>query len=397
MDFLIVGGGIGGLTAALCLAEAGQDVQVLEQAAQISEVGAGLQISPNGMKVFRALDLDEAVRREGFEPEAIELRFGRSGQRIFKIPLGEQGEQRWCTPYVHIHRADLIALLLEAVTRHPKIDVSLNSKVDRINENEGSVEVFTQAGDTYSAACLIGADGVHSVVLEHLHGAVPARFTGNIAWRGVVPVEQLGTHAPPPCATAWVGPGKHAVTYRLRGGKLANFVGVVEQSEWVKESWSEAGDIKDLQADFQGWHPTIDALVRSRAEFFRWGLHDRSPLPFWSKRRVTLLGDAAHPMLPFVAQGAVMAIEDAWVLAKCLNEDMPVDRALKQYETLRLPRTSRVQAQSRQNAKTFHKQSPMTRLTTYGPMQLADRLAPQVVRSKLDWLYGFDPTSPPDL
>ena len=215
-------------------------------------------------------------------------------------------------------------------------------------------------------------------------------FTGNVAWRTVVPIEKLGALAPTACA--WMGPGKHCVTYRLRGGTLANLVAVVERDDWTTESWSERGTTAQAIAEFADWHPTILKILSEAKELYRWALFDRPPLEKWVDRRVALLGDAAHPMLPFMAQGA-MAVEDAWVLAQQIVHQKDISKALKNYQALRYDRASAVQAQSRANAKTFHKRSRLSKISSYGPMWLAGKITPNVIHARQDKLYGFDVTA----
>lgn len=399
MKILIAGGGIGGLTAALCCAHFGHEVVVLEQASALGEVGAGIQIPPNAMKVFRALGIAERIARETVQPTAIELKLGQSGRSVFSVPLRDDAgvdlaARLWGAPYLHIHRADYISALRDGLRDKSAITLELNAAVASIDQTASTVTVTLANGAQHHGDLLIGADGLHSVVRTWMHGPDRPTFTGNIAWRAVVPVDVLGAEAPKATACAWVGPGRHAVTYQLRGGKVANFVGVVEQSEPVAEGWSARGAKADALADFAGWHPTITALIKAVPEraLFRWALYDRAPLPHWTQGRVTLLGDAAHPMLPFLAQGAAMAVEDAWVLVEAITKTRDLDVALRAYQGARLPRTSRVQAGSRDNAKTFHKRTALSQLATYGPMWLAGTLAPSLIRRRLTWLYGADVT-----
>ena len=400
MDILIVGAGIGGLAAALCAAHFGHRVTVLERADALREIGAGIQLPPNAMRVFRELDLEAKIARDAFASEAIQARMGESGRTLFTIPLAAQAEDRWGAPYLHIHRADYVRALAGALERRAPGALRLGAEVARYRNVESAVEIELATGEALRADVLIGADGVHSGVRAQMLGPDSPRFTGNVAWRAVVPVEALGKHAPAPTACAWMGRGRHAVTYRLRGGRLANFVGVVERHDWPRkgasgESWTERGSKTDLLADFAGWHPVIRALVEAAPEdgLFRWALLDRAPLPRWTDGRAALLGDAAHPMLPFLAQGAAMAVEDAWVLARELSRGGDVGSALSRYEHARAPRTARAQAGSRANMGTFHQRTAWGRLLTYGPMWLAGRLAPSLVHRQMDWLYGFDVTA----
>lgn len=394
MKIIIAGGGIAGLASALSLAGQGHQITLLEQAAAFGEVGAGLQISPNGMRVIAALGLEDELRAVAFEPTRIELRFGESGQVIFDVPLSDRAMDRWGAPYLHVHRADLLDVLVKAAEAHDAIDVRFGSRVQSWNSMLNQVEVHLNHGEICRADVLIGADGIHSIVREQMLGPDVPRFTGCIAWRGVVEMGKLKDHPPPPTACAWVGKGKHAVTYQLRCGKLANIVGVVERSDWRQESWSEAGTKAAFLNDFEGWHPTITNMIEQGDDYFRWALFDRAPLRRWAEGRVALIGDAAHPMLPFVAQGAVMALEDAWMLGRCLHRyahDVP--DALKTYEAKRHARATHLQRLSSQNKTTFHHRNPMTRLSTYGPMWLAGHILPELVHQRFDWIYGYDVTA----
>jgi salicylate hydroxylase len=399
MRVLIAGGGIGGLTAALACVHFGHEAVVFEQAKALNEVGAGIQIPPNAMKVFRALGIADRIARDAVQPTAIEMKMGRSGRSVFSVPLvdgcGESvAKQTWGAPSLHSHRADYIAALRDALNACPSVTLKLGAAVTSIDQTETSVTVSLSDGTDYSGDLLIGADGLHSIVRTWMHGRGRPVFTGNIAWRATVPVALLGENAPEATACAWMGPGRHAVTYRLRRGSLVNFVGVVEQDEPAAEGWHERGTKSDALADFAGWHPVITTLIEAVPDdaLFRWALYDRAPLPSWTRGRVTLLGDAAHPMLPFLAQGAAMAVEDAWVLADAITAADDLDAALRTYEDKRLPRTSRAQAGSRANAKTFHKRTPLSQLATYGPMWMAGAVTPSIVRGRLTWLYGEDVT-----
>lgn len=389
---LIAGAGIGGLTAALCLSRQGWQVDLYEASPAIDEVGAGLQLSPNAMAVFRALGLTDEIAARAFAPEALELRLGRSGRQIFSIPVNQPGKHRWRDPYLHIHRADLIGVLAAAAKATEGIQVHTAQKVAGYETENGQACLRLNDAATAQADLLIGADGLHSVIRRQMLGDTPARFTGNLAWRATVPMDRLDT-PPPPTACVWAGPGRHAVTYRLRGGALANFVGIVESGTWKGENWRDAGSMDAALKDFEGWDPVITGLIRAADSHLLWGLYDRAPLPRWNDGAVTLLGDACHPMLPFQAQGAAQAIEDAFVLASEVSKSPDIPAALAHYEAIRKPRASRIQAASRANMKTFHKRGGPAQLATYGPMWAAGQLLPGFVRSRQDWIYSHDVTA----
>ena len=385
-EVLIVGAGIGGLTLAHALIQRDIRVRILERAPALKAVGAGIQIPPNAMKVLRAIDLEEVVKNKAFQPKAIEARIGMSGRHVFDIPLAHAAENRWGAPYLHIHRADYIAALSKSL---PGGILELNAGVIGYENESDGVSVHLADGRKTRSQYLVGADGIRSYVRKHMLRPDAPQFTGNMAWRIVVPAERLGALAPNPTACAWFGPNRHAVTYRLgANGDLVNFVGVVEQDSWREEGWSIPGEKSDAQKDFEGWHPIIQNILDTADNFHKWALFDRAPLSHWVDGRVALMGDAAHPMLPFLAQGAAMAVEDAWVLAEIISES----QNLVEYEKRRLDRTSKVQAVSRANMGLFHKASRASQLMTYGPMWMAAKLDPNIVHRRMDWLYGHDVT-----
>lgn len=389
MKIIIVGGGIGGLTTALCCARFGHDVTVLESATSFEPVGAGIQLPPNAMRVFSKLSLSKHLRRLAFEPKAIETRMGMSGRRIFRVAIDNSDPN---VPYLHIHRADYISVLYEALKNLPPVHIRFNAKaVDYVNSDMGVIVTLSD-GEKISSDLLVGADGIKSIIRTQMHGAIAADFTGHVAWRCTVPLKSL-KHLPPPTACAWLGRGMHAVTYRIEGGKRVNFVGVIEQEDWLEESWNRKGDKADVLSHFKGWHPCITEILQSCDErkLYKWALYDRSPLQTWSQGAVTLLGDAAHPMLPFLAQGAAMAVEDAWCLAQLISEDgATLMNALQSYEHHRKARTIKVQKASTRNGDIFHKSSRSAQLMTYGPMWVAGKLTPSLIKSRLNWLYDYD-------
>ena len=356
---LVAGGGIGGLTAALCLTRAGFEAAVFEQAPEFTEVGAGLQLSPNGSRVLHHLRLAPQLEARAFLPDGTEFRHWRSGKVISRSALGQTVRNAYGFPYYHIHRADLLRLLLDAAEQEGRIELRRGAQVRGFEQTaEGvAVRVGGGAGETLcEGAVLVGADGIHSTVRNGLFGAEAPAFTGNVAWRALVSAECLPKGRVRPVTSCWWGPGRHFVHYYVRGGALVNCVCVVEKAGWEVESWTERGKPEELKADFAGWHADIQTLIdhMDPSALYKWALHDRPPLDPWGEGLVTLLGDACHPMLPFMAQGAATAIEDAAVLASCLAAEEGTAASLRRYENLRRPRTAWIQARSRRNAKLFH-------------------------------------------
>jgi len=349
----IIGGGIGGTAAALALLRAGCDVHVYEQVASKAEVGAGIQLSPNATRLLHRYGLADALARLAVRPSHIEIRRWDDGRMLGREQLGDAVEAAYGAPYYHFHRADLLSILAGAVP--PERLHGGRRCVDVIQTADGARAVFDD-GAVVDSDVVVGADGIHSVVRRVLFGDERPRFSGNVAYRGLAPAARLAhlnlTHK----TTNWMGPGGHFVHYFVSGGRYVNFVAVTEQANWERESWTDRGDIAEARRCYAGWHPLIHDILGAVDETFKWALFDRTPLPAWSVGRVTLLGDACHPMLPYLAQGAAQAIEDGATLARCLAEAAPsrIQEALAAYEALRRPRTAAIQLGARGNSVTFH-------------------------------------------
>jgi salicylate hydroxylase len=384
---ILIGAGIGGLTAALALGRLGVSVTVLERSPVLGEVGAGVQLGPNATRILFDLGLEAALRDAAFAPEAAEIRSGRTGALRLRNPLGAKALDRWGAPYLQIHRADLQKALVAAVQAAPAVGLRLGADVLDHRQDDTGVDIILKTGETIRGDVAIGCDGLRSCVREQLFGQDAATFTGQVAWRAVVPTERLPTGLIPPIAAVWTGAGKHCVHYFVTSGRAVNFVGVVAR-DWRIESWSEIGARAELIADFAGWPEPVEAICRAAESPFRWALYDRPPLARWSVGRVGLLGDACHPMLPFLAQGAAMAIEDAAVLARQVASTPDVSAALSAYEALRKPRTSRVQAASRFNARLFHLPDPVGGVA-FAAAGAVDRITPGGAAARFDWLYGY--------
>lgn len=379
MKAVIVGAGIGGLTTALCLHKYGWQVQVIEKSPNLEEIGAGIQISPNAMKVFEILELDQEIIKAGFLPEAIEMRLGKSGMRLIRMEVRQEFPRRYGSPYVHIHRADLIEILVKAIkSRMSQETIYFGSSFEKYNKRKNDVTVRSSDQKEIPCDLLVGADGIHSSVRTQMLGPDEPQFTGNVAWRAVVPIERLRPTALDPTACVWVGRRRHAVTYLLRGGKLANLVAVVEQKKWLSEDWNVEGSHEEAKKDFKDWHPTITSLIANSNCIHKWALYDRRPLSQWSDDRVVVIGDAAHPMLPFMAQGGAMAIEDGWVLANYVSRGRNIENSLEEFYRKRIQRTSMVQNASQRNGRLFHNQSTLSSLLSYLPIWMVGKLNPEL-------------------
>lgn len=392
MKIAIVGGGIAGLTAALCLHAKGFSPEVYEQAARFNEVGAGLQLGPNAVKVLRAVGLGEALLAAAQAPEALTIRSGYAGAVMTRLPLGDAAA-RWGAPYFHIHRADLIAVLADALNARA-IKTHMNAHLAGVEQVGDSAALRFDDGRSLTADIVIGADGLRSQVRAQVFKDDGPRFTGCNAWRAVVPVKALGRHKLPADATVWTGRGRHAVTYLLRGGQLANFVGVLDAQASAPQSWSREGSAQQALADFRGFDPAILKLIRAADTLHQWGIYERGALDHYSKSRAMVIGDACHAMPPFLAQGAAMAIEDAYCLAQSLEQQSEHSAAFADYQEKRQGRVARVIQTSHANKDRFHLRSAAMRMGAFGAMRAADRLLKPQLLKQLDWLYGYDVTAP---
>lgn len=389
MKAIIIGAGIGGLSAAIALSLKGWSVQLFEQSKTLTEVGAGLQLSPNGTKVLDAMGVLPKITEQAFEPKDIELRIGASGRSLFRLPKRQAAIDRWGAAYINIHRADLQTALIE---RARALGAQIMLGATYVSSSNGADSITAQFADGSRATgtVLIGADGLNSVFRQQIIGPDQPRFTGQVAWRCTVPLTDVAL-APPENVCAWAGQGRHAVTTRIRGGQVVNFVGVVETDTPDAEGW-DTGDSKTaLKSDFKGFHDIIQGIIAAARTPQKWALFDRAPLATWSKGRAVILGDAAHPMLPSMAQGAVQAIEDAWVLARCL-ETAPVPTALSRFYDSRIARVSKLQKMSATNARLFHQAGGLKGPVFYGAMAVLGRVAPQRLQARQDWVYGHDVT-----
>ena len=388
----IVGAGIGGLTAALALLRRGFAVQVYEQARELSEVGAGVQISPNASRVLHGLGLATQLARTGVKSLAWHQRRWDDGRTLLRSPLAEPLEATFGFPHYQMHRAEVLSALAERV---PSERVHLGHRFTGLVDHGDRVEARFANGARAQVDVLVGADGIRSLVRQSLFGPDQPRFTGCAAYRGLVPTQRLRRLDLEVTSQVWMGPGRHFVHYFVSGGRLVNFVAIIEQDSWTGESWTDRGEVTDALAAFEGWHRQVRAIIDAVDQTYIWALFDRQPLQRWSSGRVTLLGDACHAMLPFMAQGAAQAIEDGAALATCLAEaGSDLTAALHRYDTVRIPRTSRLQAMSTTNKTRFHlpdgpQQQERDALMAAGPTDWSfDAVA---------WIYQHDAAVVPPL
>lgn len=386
----VIGAGIAGLALARALALRGAAVQVLEQADAIREVGAGIQIAPNGAAVLRGLGLGDDLARLGQRAGAVQLINGATGAPVIRMDLTRRALDR---DYYLFHRADMIDLL-RAAAQAAGVNIILGAKIDCVDLGGAQPAVYWSNGQGAVAPLIIGADGLNSVLRRALCGDSPAQFTGQVAWRATIAGNGAADLGPDGLAQVQVhlGAGRHLVSYPLRGGALRNIVAVAERAAWAADSWSQPADHAQLRAAFADFAPQPRAWIAAADTAQLWGLHQRPIAAPWGRilpqGAAFLLGDAAHPTLPFLAQGASMALEDAAVLAQLLDA-LPPDAALARYQSLRAPRTARIIAAANSNARNYHLSGP-ARVLAHAGLKALSHLAPNAMLRRFDWLYGYD-------
>ena len=388
----VVGAGIGGLAAALSLLRRGIDVEIYEQAPELKEVGAGIQISSNGTRVLYALGLEDALKRVQVLPSRRVIRHWSSGETWNWFDLGAVTRQRYGTPHVMLHRGDLHGLLADAVKAIKPDAVKLGRRGASIRSEGDHAEVRFEDGSSARAAYLIGADGIHSKVRAALFGADQPIFTGAVAWRGLVPMEKLPPHLREMQGVNWLGPHGHVLHYPVRRGEIMNFISFVERDDWQVESWVTQGTKDELANDFRGWHADVHEMIARIETPYKWAMMVRGPMAEWSKGRVTLLGDACHPTLPFLGQGGVMAIEDGYIVAGCIAKYFgDPAQAFARYEDIRRERTATVVRKSHENRKSAF--SPALDDPNAVAVEVAREWQQERVRERMEWLYAYDATA----
>jgi 2-polyprenyl-6-methoxyphenol hydroxylase-like FAD-dependent oxidoreductase len=379
---LIAGAGIGGIGAALALRQHGFEISLYEQAAELHELGAGVQISPNGSCVLREIGLQPVMEAIASMPTSSEVRLFNTGQS-WSLRNSANAVARYGAPFWLVHRGDFHQALVAALERQAPGAVHVGARCMGFEQDAAGVTLLLEDGERVHGDALIG---------EALFAAC-ATFTGFMAWRGVVPMDRLPARLRQQTFTGWMGPTGLVVTYPMRGGELLNFVADVERSDWVNESWSEAGTIEECRRDFPSWHEDVQEIIGAISIPYKWALLARDPLQHWSVGRVSLLGDACHPLLPFLGQGANMAIEDGMVLARCLSEYADVPEALRHYENARLERTSRMAQASLENVSHMH--NPQLADPAQAQAFMDRAFSAGALRARYDWLYEYNAMTVP--
>jgi salicylate hydroxylase len=388
MKVLVVGGGIGGITCMLALRQRGVDAQLFEQAAAFGQVGAGIQVSSNAARILLKLGLGPALKKVATYPEARDYRGWDTGERLYYTQLGQKAEAHFGSPYYAAHRAELLDVLLSELDEY---GVRLGSRVEYVYQDDRGVSLTLADGTTAQGDILVGADGIHSTVRAQLLGKESPRYTGNVAWRGLVPAERVAHLNLGSVVGVWMGPNRSIVQYYVSAGRTFNWIGISRSPQPARESWLAEGRIEDALAEYDGWHLTIRTIIAATPKVLRQALYDREPLPDWQVGRIVLLGDAAHPMLPFYAQGGAQSIEDAYVLAGCIAEgqDRPL-AALARFVKMRLPRTAWMQGLARREEELYQSNDAATIKARNARMRVSRTPETATFPPEQEQLYGYD-------
>ena len=389
LKVLVAGGGIGGLAAAIALLQRGFDVEVYEQAGEMREIGAGIQISPNGNRALHALGVFETLRAQSTQADGKEIRLWNTGKTWTLFDLGPEAVRKYGFPYMTMFRPDLLGVLGERLGQFKPDAIRLGARAVGVQQDATGVHLQLEDGSSVTGDVLIGADGVHSKVRPALFGSDEVNFSGMVAWRALIPMERLPARMARPLAVNWVGPGGHVVHYPVQGGRLMNFVGTLEGFTWPGAPYSAPSNHSECREAFAGWHEDIHTMITQAPALTKWALCGRPFLETWSAGRATLLGDACHATLPFLAQGAVASIEDGIVLARCLDRYVDdVAGALRRYDEVRRPHAYRMVRGSSDNTARFHN-AALARPATAETF-IEREWCRNAISDRYDWLFNYD-------
>ncbi len=382
-EVTIIGAGIGGLAAALCLQKAGVQVKVYEQAPALKEVGAGLTLTPNATHVLRELGLEEQLLKISNQPGPGVVRHWQSGDVLLTTRINQDPIEQYGAPMCQVHRADLHDMLATAVAKNDPECISLNYRLANVVQNDDAVKLNFENDQTITTKWVIAADGVRSVIRDSLYEPEEVAFTGQVAFRGLVPVDKLERELITPSSAISIGPSRFFLRYLVRNKSLVNFVAVTTTDSWQEEGWSTPASNEEVLELYSGWDKQVREIIAATPEgnLFKWALCGRGPLASWIKGRVALLGDACHPTLPFLGQGAAMAFEDAMVLSRCLKDCDDYQEAFKIYDQARRPRTDKLCEMAAAQGVKFQGDKP----------EEYNAKAPS--EGQNDWVFGYNPVT----
>ena len=385
---LIAGGGIGGLSTAIALLRRGFDVEIFEQSSELREFGAGIQISPNGNRALASLGVFDTLHRLACPSDAKEIRLWNTGKTWPLFDLGDAAVRKYGFPYMTVFRPDLLRVLADEVKRLKPDAVHVNARCEGVEQTDDAVSLRLADGRVFTGDVLVGADGVHSRIRPALFGEDPTLFTGMVAWRTLIDMDKLPEKFRRSVAVNWVGPGGHVVHYPIHGGKLMNWVGTLEGNQWDSPPWSAAAGIEECRAAFAGWHDDIHAMLAHAPSVTKWALCGRPLIDNWVEGRATLLGDACHATLPFLAQGAVHSIEDGVVLGRCLAAYADPRVALQRFDAIRRPRTYAMVRGAADNTQRFH--NPALAAVDTAEAFISREWQSDAISKRYEWLFTYD-------
>ena len=387
---IIIGAGISGLTLCLILIKNGYPAILFEKEKEIDQPGAGINISPNGSAVLFQLGIKEKIITIADKPNTIELKTYKKGLTISKQNLNDDSERLFNYPYLQMQRKDIINILMEEINNISPNIIRTNHSFESYTENKQSVLAHFNNQRSFEGSIVVGCDGINSAVRKIILPNSENKFSGIIAWRGLVDMDKLSKKTQNLSSTVWMGKNSHFVHYPIKKSKFINFIGTLRKDKWENNSWHQTGDKEELKKDFIDWNGTVKEIIDNTDVIYKWGLFENKSLPNWTTKRSVIIGDAAHPMSPSYGQGANTAIEDAIILYRsilCFKND--TDSALKKFQKNRKLRTEKIQKASKLNTRLFHLNNPILRVIIYSGIYIISRLVPFIL-IKSSWIYKYN-------